>query len=377
MTAVLPDRATAVADPATVADWLNTLHRNSRGHVWIGSDLDRFRGHTFATTDPHWTTAALRHIGHLDRAGAAGIYARTTTLRQPPVDQHGRRQGRGGDDDSLTLPGLAADLDIAGPGHKTTKRLPADPDAAMEIVYDSGLPDPSIWVHSGGGLYAWWLLDQSHHITPATLGRTKRLAARWQDPLAAASQRLGYAYGRLGDLARILRIPGTVNRKPAMPAPAPCRILADTGRRYSLDNLRGCLHDALAALPAAPTHLVPTSPPPRPGRGGGTPGDDYEQRVDWADILMPHGWALSHHHGRTRYWVRPGKEPREGHSASTGRAADRDRIWVFSDATNLPHMTPLTKFAAYSHLEHGGDYTAAARELRRQGYGTTTEGPGT
>lgn len=360
MTAVLPERGTAaVANPDVIRGWLLTLHSQSRGWVWIGSDLN-WSGRTFPT-NPGWEDRALRHIGQLDRAGAAGIYARTTTLAGNP------RSGRGGDDDSLTLPGLAADLDIAGPGHKGSKPLPPDQDAAQEIVYESGLPDPSIWVHSGGGLYAWWLLDQPHHIGQ-DLARIKRLAARWQDPIAFASERLGYSFGRLGDLARILRIPGTVNRKPAMPAPAPCRLLADTGRRYGLENLRGCLTDALSALPPAPP---PRTIPRRPVASGGelSPGDHFEQQVDWADILEPHGWTLASQKGRTRYWTRPGKERRDGQSASTGYAADRDRIYVFTDAADIPQHVPTTKFGAYCLLNHRGDFRAATKALADAGYG--------
>ncbi len=364
MTAVLPDRqTTATLDPDTVWHWLRTLHGRSVGHVWVGSDHDKFRGKTFPTTNLNWADVATRYIQHLDKMGAAGIYARTTTLRERP------RQGRGGDDDSLTLPGLAADLDIAGPGHKGGKPLPADVDAAQAIVYESGLPDPSIWVHSGGGLYAWWLLDQPHHIGP-DLGRIKRLGMRWQDPIAHAAQQAGYNFGRLGDLARILRVPGTINRKPAMPAHQPCRILEDTGRRYTLENLRGCLTDALNAIPAPEPARTPARPATRRD-GEITPWDDYEARNDWAQILEPYGWALHHTQGRVRYWTRPGKDPRDGPSASSGRHPQWDRLWVFTDAApGLDANQLYTKFDAYRWLEHGGDVRAATAALRRAGYGT-------
>lgn len=362
MTAVLPDRATAVADPDTIHTWLQTLHGASRGWLWVGSDLDRFRGRTYPLSNPRWADLAARYVQQLDRDGAAGIYTRTTTLRAAP------RTGRGGDDDSLSLPGLAADLDIAGPGHKGSKPLPADVDAAMGIVHESGLPDPSVWVHSGGGLYAWWLLSEPHHIGP-DLGRIKRLGMRWQDPIAAAAGRLGYNFGRLGDLARILRIPGTVNRKPAMPAPAPCRILDDTGRRYSLENLRGCLTDALDAMPAPEPVRAPARPVARRD-GELAPWDDYNERADWADILEPHGWTLAFTRGNTRYWTRPGKDRRDGTSATTGRDLKHDRMWVFTDAAPGFDANQLyRKFDVYLELEHGGDVKAAVRALRTAGYG--------
>lgn len=367
MTAVLPPR-TVTYDPAAVRNWLELLHARSTGWVWVGSNLD-MAGRAYPTTNPRWLHLAARHIDQLDADGAASIYCRTTTLRACP------RKGRGGDNDSLTLPGLAADLDIAGPGHKTVKPLPDSPDKARLVVEESGLPDPSLWIHSGGGLYAWWLLDQPHHIggDPADLAEIKRLAAQWQDPMAAASERLGWNFGRLGDLARILRVPGTVNRKPTMPEPVMCRILKDTGRRYSLANLRGALTDALAAMPQ-PTPIRssrPTSHPP--ADGGMTPWDDYEARTDWADILLPHGWTLHSTHSRTRYWTRPGKDTRDGFSASTGRG-QHDNLWVFTDAAvGFEPNRLYTKFGAYRQLNHGGNGREAARELRRLGYGATRD----
>ncbi|MFF5291826.1 phage/plasmid primase, P4 family [Paractinoplanes globisporus] len=98
-----------------------------------------------------------------------------------------------------------------------------------------------------------------------------------------------------------------------------------------------------------------------------SPGDDFEQRTDWASILQPAGWVLVHRAGRTRYWRRPGKAV--GVSATTGRAADRDRLFVFSTSTAFPSDSPITKFHAYAVLHHGGDHTLAARALRREGFG--------
>lgn len=102
------------------------------------------------------------------------------------------------------------------------------------------------------------------------------------------------------------------------------------------------------------------------------PGDDYEARTDWADILRPHGWTLLGARGRTRYWRRPGKDG-PGISATTGHADDRDRLFVFSSSTEFDTERPYTKFGAYAVLEHGGNHSSAARELRRRGYGAAPE----
>ncbi|UQA92671.1 bifunctional DNA primase/polymerase [Streptomyces halobius] len=100
------------------------------------------------------------------------------------------------------------------------------------------------------------------------------------------------------------------------------------------------------------------------------PGDDYEQRHTWADILEPQGWEQVYTQGSTVHWRRPGK--RLGTSATTGRNTDRDRLYVFTTSTEFdadPKKNPYTKFAAYAVLHHGGDYRAAAKALADQGYG--------
>lgn len=132
------------------------------------------------------------------------------------------------------------------------------------------------------------------------------------------------------------------------------------------------LHSLMRALDEMPAKDTPGSAPrdkraPLPG-GLLRPGEDYENKVSWSEILEPEGWTFLYQHGRTSYWRRPGKDDR-GISATTGHAADRDRLFVFSSSTEFEPETPYSKFGAYTLLRHGGDYKAAAQDLRRQGYG--------
>lgn len=107
---------------------------------------------------------------------------------------------------------------------------------------------------------------------------------------------------------------------------------------------------------------------------GLTPGDDFEQRTSWAEILTPHGWKHMFTSGQTSYWQRPGKDGREP-SATTGRDPARDRLYVFTTSTEFVAEKPYTKFGAHALLNHGGDHSAAARELRRLGYGERAPEP--
>jgi hypothetical protein len=105
--------------------------------------------------------------------------------------------------------------------------------------------------------------------------------------------------------------------------------------------------------------------------GGLRPGDDFNQRATWKEILEPRGWKMVRHFGGNTYgWQRPGKR-HTGLSATTGRN-DADNLYIFSTATEHEEEKPHSKFSMYAALEHGGDYVAAARELRAKGYGTPT-----
>ncbi|WP_134324697.1 phage/plasmid primase, P4 family [Cumulibacter soli] len=142
--------------------------------------------------------------------------------------------------------------------------------------------------------------------------------------------------------------------------------------------------DALHAIAAMLDETPPREEPHQPAAtgilaqideqpasiGGKRPGDDFNERATWDDILTPHGWQKAHRLGRGHAWTRPGKHVRDGTSATTNQAADGvDRFYVFSSSTDFDTETPYTKYAAYTLLNHGGDYKAAAKQLAKDGYG--------
>lgn len=120
--------------------------------------------------------------------------------------------------------------------------------------------------------------------------------------------------------------------------------------------------DQMPSRAAKPNQAEPTAFTAA-GTPGTRPGDDYNARATWEEILIPHGWQVAARRGRETHWTRPGKDLRDGISATTGHAGDADRLFVFSSSTEFQPEVPYSKFAAYTLLEHGGDYAAAARAL--------------
>lgn len=145
-----------------------------------------------------------------------------------------------------------------------------------------------------------------------------------------------------------------------------------TGGPDSIAAITGDERDALHAVCTALDRTPEPAPEPhhelRARRDGDrlTPGDDYNARARWTEILEPHGWARVSQRGHTTYWRRPGKQV--GISATTGRN-DGDNLYVFSTSTEFDQEKPYSKFAAYTLLEHGSDFRAAARALAQRGYG--------
>jgi putative DNA primase/helicase len=126
------------------------------------------------------------------------------------------RGQRGGDKDCFEVPGLWVDIDIAGPNHKTANALPPSEEAALELIWSFNLPATAI-VHTGGGLHAYWLFGEMRAV--ADLGD---VLPRWGATWRRLADVKGWYLDNVWDPARILRLPGTWNRKNE---PTPVRVL--------------------------------------------------------------------------------------------------------------------------------------------------------
>jgi hypothetical protein len=115
------------------------------------------------------------------------------------------------------------------------------------------------------------------------------------------------------------------------------------------------------------------------GASGYRPGDAYNERVSWDDVLTPHGWQRGRQSGDVIYWRRPSKDA-PGHSATSGRCRTPrrgDLLYVFSsNAAPFESEKSYSKFEAYTVLNHSGDYKVAAAALARCGFGDAPRAKG-
>lgn len=119
---------------------------------------------------------------------------------------------------------------------------------------DKGWPYPSAIVDSGGGYHCYWLLEKTVTITDDNREHLKRLQAAWVQLVGADPD--------AKDLARVLRIPGTLNVKPDYGPDFPQVSFkeANWGRLYRLEDFE-TLTEHLRADPA------PTATPQAAHRG--------------------------------------------------------------------------------------------------------------
>lgn len=100
------------------------------------------------------------------------------------------------------------------------------------------------------------------------------------------------------------------------------------------------------------------------------PGDDFNARNSWDQVLIPDGWTKlgTDSAGKTE-WRRPGKD--FGISATTNYQGN-DLLHIFTSSVALDSDRSYSKFAYLALTKFGGDFNACANSLRQQGYGSVT-----
>ena len=153
--------------------------------------------------------------------------------------------GRGRAADITRITCLYADLDTGKP------LTPATISEARTII--DGLPDPVFIVYSGHGLQPIWPLSGGEFATsdPVILGR-------WGQLIADRAAARGWVTDNVYDLARILRVPGTVNHKyPGKPVRA--RLEHTGGVPLTYDDVTSVLDEHERTRPPR-AHIIASGP---------------------------------------------------------------------------------------------------------------------
>ena len=110
---------------------------------------------------------------------------------------------------------------------------------------------------------------------------------------------------------------------------------------------------------------------------GETPAERITAEMDWHAQLQADGWAIHSTKADQTWWTRPGKNPRDGHSAvlhgtdgplvvfTTGLANMGDWAAAGSYTTDGSGIS-VSKFGYIAATQHGGDRSEAARATRAE-----------
>lgn len=197
---------------------------------------------------------------------------------------------------TIAIPSLWADIDVVGPAHKK-KDLPPDVGAAAALAGEAPLP-PSLFVLSGHGLQPHWLLKEAWQFDGADeRNQAAALLKDWQAHLQERGAEHGWRLDSTHDLARIMRIPGTVNRK-GEPVPVQIELLTPL-RRYDPSELRDALAERTGreATPRQTTKTAPTRQPGDRVRALNALGRLNKRRAvayhDWLNVGMALHWTAA------------------------------------------------------------------------------------
>jgi hypothetical protein len=166
-------------------------------------------------------------------------------------------KGRGDASHVVALPGLWLDVDFCGDGHKKSN-LPSGPDDAQRIFAAFGLA-PSLLVHSGGGLQAYWIAPPRALISDADREDAHRITRRFHATALAICEQHGWTLDATHDLARVFRVPGTRNMKTGAPRPVDLLLPAAgfAPVAYEWSDLESCLILDADAVPTLPMERKP------------------------------------------------------------------------------------------------------------------------
>ncbi len=327
----------------SAANFLRTIYGQGDGWVHL------------STTKQLVAVAKCSEVAELadKMSGRRDVYLSAAVIG---TDKGSGTGGRIEDADAAQLTSLWTDLDRAGePGHKTEAALWTRDDIGQLL---EALPiKPTAIVDSGGG---WWFFFTLTEPVPlGEDGRGELLLARWARYWHGLADERGRHMDGVFNAGRIVRAPGSINGKEEGRIAVVKSLYPE--RTYTADQL-----DAILPAPEPPAASYPAS------SDGDRPGDQYNREATVASmvaLLEGRGFHSARNVGGRIDLTRLGKNHRDGHSVTVW--ADATVTFWSSAPEGLPGGITLRDrngasgtydpFGVYAHVEHGGDFVAAAR----------------
>lgn len=181
-------------------------------------------------------------------AGEPDVYLSVALVRER-LPAHQRVTNKA----ACAIAAVSLDLDVNGTpnGRGGLKHgVAPDLDAARQLA--NSIATPTLIVDSGYGIQPWWLLDEPWLFTTVEhREQAAELLWQWAQAHKMQAAQAGWEVDSTFDLARLMRLPGTMNGKGAEPVPVTVEY-CDEARRFTIAELSDlCAHVGPAPAPAA------------------------------------------------------------------------------------------------------------------------------
>jgi len=190
-----------------------------------------------------------------------------------------------------------------------------------------------------------------------------------------ARRQVGWLDNGKPEIITLIETRGEGGARIAAPSPGYEMVSGDLANvpTISLEE-RQLLLDTARALNeyVEPEHVVNAPRMPSLSREGERPGDHYNRRMtgdDVADLVCSYGYTIRRRRGQVYDIARPGSDD-GGHGATIGHGGTNLLYNFSSNDSTFNTEKAYPPFAVYTLLAHNGDWTTAAKELGKQGYGT-------
>lgn len=184
-----------------------------------------------------WSPTTSAAVAAVQKAGDRDVYV-GMGLSANELSSSSRAQN----DEIAAIAGVWIDLDVQAEAH-AQKSLPPTIDDALSIL-PKDFP-PTAVVSTGNGLHVYWLFKEvwsfDGHVER---DRAALLVQRWQALIRAAAASRGWTLDHTHDLARVLRVPGTMNRKDPAAPKLVALLSCEPGRRYEPSTLEEALDES-------------------------------------------------------------------------------------------------------------------------------------
>lgn len=291
---------------------------------------------------------------------------------------------RGTEKDVKAVYGAFIDLDVESPDKQGCFH-------SKQEIFDflNGLEHPpTIVVENGksGGIHAYWRLNDGEVAD-------KQLLERWWAYISSKTDR---KIDKLIDIIRLSRLPsGIYWAKRDGDITDTVKVLSNSGPRYSLEEMTTASEDAFFAYKARVRKIIDKDSQrawgnlpamaaeiwkAHTGDGYSWPAlrilafieEIYNEKVDWSDILVEHGWTfLRDLENGEREWARPGRDER---SATTDYVHDDGELSPVMSLLSMAEETglsdlkeagiPLTKYRVSLRLDFGDNEQAFMEHIK-------------